>query len=136
MVNTGAQYSVLNQAHGSLTDKTNIVQGATGMKVCSWTSNRRVDLGKHQVTHSFLVVPENPTPLLGRDLLTKIGACIHFEPNGIEVTDSQGQLLPVLTVSLADEHCPFSKPPAAWDKDMDHWAKAWAEITGVGLAAH
>lgn len=140
MVDTGTQYSVLNQTHGSLSGKTSVVQGATRTKVCSWKSSRKVDLGRHQITHSFLVVPESLAPLLGRDLLTKIGACIHFEPDRIEVIDSQGCPLHVLTMSLADEHRLLSKPPTAWDKDMNYWVKAcpeaWAEIAGIELAAH
>lgn len=42
------------------------------MKVCPWTSKCRVELDKHQVTHSFLVVLESLAQLLGRHLLTKV----------------------------------------------------------------
>ena len=66
-----------------------------------------MDLGRHQVSHSFLVVPESPTPLISRDLLTKVGARIHFEPEEIKIMDKEGQPLQpahVLTLSLADEH--------------------------------
>jgi predicted aspartyl protease len=88
MVDTGARYSVLNKAHRPLNkERTSVVQGATGTQLCSWTTKRKVDLGKYQVTHSFLVVPESPAPLLGRDLLTKIGAHIHFEPDKVIVTN-------------------------------------------------
>lgn len=34
MMDAGAQYSVLNQAHCPLTDKTSIVEEAAGMNVC------------------------------------------------------------------------------------------------------
>jgi hypothetical protein len=66
------------------------MHGATGSKAYQWTSKRQVDLGRHQVTHSFLVIPECPAPLLEHDLLTKVRAHIHFEPDGIKVTDGQG----------------------------------------------
>jgi hypothetical protein len=103
MVDTGTQYSVLNKAHGPLNkERTSVVQGATGTLLCTWTTKRRVNLGKHQVTHSFLVVPESLAPLLGWDLLTKIGAHIHFEPDGIIVTDREGSLIHVLSLSLVD----------------------------------
>ena len=53
-----------------------------------------------QVTHSFLMVPECPYPLLGRDLLSKVGAQIHFSENGVSVTDNTGQALQILTLRL------------------------------------
>jgi hypothetical protein len=34
------------------------------------------------VTHEFLYLPECPIPLLGRDLLTKLGAQITFTHGG------------------------------------------------------
>ena len=35
-------------------------------------------MGGHQVTHEFLYIPECPVPLLGRDLLSKLGhKCPH-----------------------------------------------------------
>jgi hypothetical protein len=121
------------------------MQGATGSKAYQWTSKHQVDLGWHQVTHSFLVIPECPAPLLGRVLLTKVRAHIHFEPDGIKVMDGRGQPLQVLTVSLEDEHHLFSlqdppPKPIEWSPEMTYWIQtfpqAWAEITGVGLAKH
>jgi hypothetical protein len=87
MVDTEAQYSVLNKPTGPLSQKISLVQGATGSKTDQWTSKHPVDLGQHQVTHSFLVIPECPAPLLGHDLLTKVRAHIHFERDGIKVMD-------------------------------------------------
>ena len=37
-------------------------------------------MGGHQVTHEFLYIPECPVPLLGRDLLSKLGAQVTFPP--------------------------------------------------------
>ena len=145
MVDTGAQYSVLNQAHGPLNPgRTSIVQGATGSKKCAWTTSRKVDLGRHQVSHSFLVIPESPAPLLGRDLLTKVGARIHFEPEGIKIMDKEGQPLQpahVLTLSLANEHCLFQPDQEKGGRgEMDSWLQrfpsAWADTGGIGLAKH
>ena len=79
MVDTGDQYSVLNQKDGPMSKiKSSWVQGATGTKRYGWTTKRQVKLGAHQVTHSFLVIPECPAPLLERDLLSKVNAQIHF----------------------------------------------------------
>ena len=36
--------------------------------------------GEHQVIHEFLYIPECPVPLLGRDLLSKLGAQVTFPP--------------------------------------------------------
>ena len=34
----------------------------------------------HQVLHEFLYIPECPVPLLGSDLLSKLGAQVTFSP--------------------------------------------------------
>jgi hypothetical protein len=125
MVDTGAQYSVLHKPTGPLSQKISLVQGATGCKAYQWTSNRQVDLDWHQVTHSFLVIPECPAPLLGRYLLTKVRAHIHFELDGIKLMDGRGQPLQVLTVSLEDEHRLFSlrdppPKPIEWSPEMTY----------------
>ena len=38
--------------------------------------------GEHQVIHEFLYILECPVPLLGRDLLSKLGAQVTFSPEG------------------------------------------------------
>ena len=72
MVDTGAQYSVFNQNFGPMSKKTSLVQGAIRTKRYYWTTKQKVDLGAQRVSHSFLVIPECPAPLLGRDLLAKV----------------------------------------------------------------
>ena len=72
MVDTGAQYSVLNQKFEPMSKKTSLVQGATRTKRYYWTTKRKVDLGCQRVSHSFLVILECLAPLLGRDLLSKV----------------------------------------------------------------
>ena len=37
--------------------------------------------GGHQVAHEFLYIPECPVPLLGRDLLSKLGAQSDLSPH-------------------------------------------------------
>ena len=57
------------------------IVGATGdMATCSFCKAHSCQLGGHLVTHEFLYLPECPIPLLGRDLLTKLGAQITFAP--------------------------------------------------------
>ena len=98
-----------------------------------------MDLRAQWVSHSFLVIPECPAPLLGRDLLSKVNAQIHFDSGGISVTDGLGQPIHVLSLALRDEYRLYSpKPPAAVDPAMLQWIQkyplAWAEMAGVGLA--
>ena len=92
------------------------------------------------MTHSFLHVPDCPFPLLGRDLLTKLRAQIHFEDRGARVTGPQGEPLHVLTSSLEDEYKLFDaktiqevpdQTPSPW---LNSFPMAWAETGGMGLA--
>lgn len=104
LVDTGAQHSVLTTTDGPMSQKTSWVQGATGGRAYRWTTDRRVDLATGTVTHSFLHVPDCPYPLLGRDLLTKLGAQINFKEQEIRVTGPQGQSLCILTLKLENEY--------------------------------
>jgi len=91
------------------------------------------------VTHSFLHVPDCPYPLLGRDLLTKLKAQIHFEERGAQITGSHGTPLQVLTLQLEDEYRLYEpgqdKPQSL---EIDTWVTnfplAWAETGEMGLA--
>ena len=85
LINTGAEHSVLKHLLGKLNNKRTIVIGATGQKQYPWTTVRTVDLGKGQVSHSFLVIPQCPAMLIGRDLLTKLKAQIIFTQEGPRV---------------------------------------------------
>lgn len=100
LVDTGAEFSVLRTPLGKLKrgEKT-VVIGATGQKSYPWTTSRTVDLGRNRVTHWFLVIPECPMPLLGRDLLTKLKANISFASHQPEVTWAGGEPR-ALTLSL------------------------------------
>jgi hypothetical protein len=77
-VDTGAEHSVLKQPLRKHKSKRTIVIGVTGQKQYPWTTAHTLDLEKGQVSHSFVVIPECPTPLLGRDLLTQLKAQIRF----------------------------------------------------------
>ena len=58
-------------------------------------------MGGHQVTHEFLYTPEGPVPLLGRDLLSKLGPQVTFYPP--QKTRSLSELNYLFTL-------PFDKP--------------------------
>ena len=107
----------------------------------SWTTRRNLDLSTGRVSHSFIVIPDCPYPLLGRDLLTKTGAQIHFSPEGVNVMDPAGRPVQVLTMQLEDEYrLHQGSPEVAPETDMQQWLseypQAWAETGGPGLAKH
>ena len=118
LVDTGAQHSVLTRPDGPLSDRSALVQGATGSKNYRWTTDRRVQLATGKVTHSFLYVPECPYPLLGRDLLTKLKAQIHFTGEGANVVGPMGLPLQVLTLQLEEEYRLF-EPESELKQGMD-----------------
>ena len=96
-------------------------------------------LGGHQVTHSFLVIPECPVPLLKRDLLSKVNAQIHFDHGQVSVLDGTGHPLQVLSLALKDEYRLYlPEAPTTISPEVQPWVQrypqAWAETAGMGLA--
>ena len=71
-----------------------------GTKQYSWTTRRTVDLGMGWVSHSFMVIPECPYPLLGQDLLTYMGAQIHFHLEGAKILNKEGHPIQVFVLNL------------------------------------
>ena len=139
MVDTRAQYSVLNRKDRPMSKKTSWVQGATEIKQYRWTTKCQVNLGAQQVTHSFLVIPKCPAPLLERDLLFKVNVQIHFDHREISVLDGTGHPIQVLSLTLRDKYRLYQpKPLMAIDPSVQPWVQkyplAWAETVGVGLA--
>lgn len=137
LIDTGAEYSVLQQPLGKLNSKKTVVIGATGQKMYPWTTTRTVDLGRGQVTHSFLVIPECPAPLLGRDLLTKLKAQIRFTQEGPKVEWGKPSSM-VWAFKLEDEYRMHEAPDQVETSVLDKWLKrfpdAWAETAGMGMA--
>nr|WHP37833.1 pol protein [Gammaretrovirus sp.] len=125
LVDTGAEHSVLTQPMGKVGSRRTVVEGATGSKVYPWTTKRLLKVGHKQVTHSFLVIPECPAPLLGRDLLTKLKAQIQFSAEGPQVTwEDRPTMCLVLNLD------PSSIDPS-W---LQLFPTVWAERAGMGLA--
>ena len=98
-----------------------------------------MNLGAQQVTHSFLVIPKCPAPLLKRDLLFKVNAQIHFDHGEISVLDGTGHPIQVLSLALRDEYRLYQpKPLIAIDPDVQPWVQKyplpWAKTVGVRLA--
>ena len=81
MVDTGAELSVATKPVPPLFKKTTAVTGVLGEKMIKlFCQPRKCQMGGHQVTHECLYIPEHPVPLLGRDLLSKLGAQVTFPP--------------------------------------------------------
>lgn len=138
LVDTGAEFSVLKHPLGKLKNKKTWVMGATGHKPYAWTTACTVDLGKGQVTHSFLVIPECPLPLLGKDLLTKLKAQIKFSEKGPQVEWTTPDTM-ILALRLEEEYRLHEDPsPKVPMPDFQQWMNgfplAWAEIGGMGMA--
>lgn len=144
LLDTGAAHSVLTQPLGPLAPTRTAVQGATGApnKLYPWTTRRTVNLGDQTVTHSFLVIPECPYPLLGRDLLRKLGARISFSEE--TATLHLGAPTEILvTCPISEEYLlqPGDDSDRSQGKELlwDFQAKypsVWAETNPPGLAVH
>ena len=77
LVDTGATYSVLISYSGDLSSQTCTILGATGKATTKRFTRALLCCWDGQIfSHQFLVVPECPTPLLGRDILTKLGTTL------------------------------------------------------------
>lgn len=89
-----------------------------------------------------MVIPECPYPLLGRDLLSKVGAHLHFEGDSVSVNNQSGAPVSILTLSLNDEHRLYTSLRREKDNyELLHkWLKeipeVWAKIGGIGWAKH
>ena len=63
--------------YGSSTSQTCTILGATGKVTTKRFTRALLCCWDGQIfSHQFLVVPECPTPLLGRDILTKLGTTL------------------------------------------------------------
>lgn len=109
LVNTGATHSVLLDPGGLIFERKTAVQGATGkIQEYPWTTERTVDLGRGTVTHSFLVIPECPAPLLDRDLLQKLKATVTFGDSTPQMSISAPSTI-LITCPLSEEYLLYEK---------------------------
>lgn len=74
---------------------------------------------------------------MGRYLLTKLKAQIHFEEGGPRVTGPQGRPIQVLTLNLEEEYR-LHESVQTKSEEIGQWLErfplAWAETGGMGLA--
>ena len=79
MVDTGTKLSVATKPVAPLPKKTTAVTEVSGEEMIkSFCQPGKCQIGGHQVIHEFLYIPECPVPLLGSDLLSKLGTQVTF----------------------------------------------------------
>ncbi len=94
LVDTGATYSTVTRGtitDKDLSDKTVGVMGFSGgLEHWPMTKQLTVQVVNQSLPHSFLYSSDAPVPLLGRDLLIKLGASILCSLQGVIVTFPDG----------------------------------------------
>ena len=82
LVDTGATYSVLTSYSGAFSFQTCTILGAIGKTITKRFTQALLCCWDGQIfSHQFLVVPECPTPLLGRDLSLPLKSCSYCSPD-------------------------------------------------------
>ena len=80
LVDTGATYPVLIPYSRAFSSQTYTILGATGKTTTKRFTQALLCCWDEQIfSHQFLVVPECPTPLMGRDIHTKLGSTLVME---------------------------------------------------------
>ena len=107
MVDTGAENSVVTSLVVPFSQKTATILGATGTWAMQqpFCQAQQCELGGHKVLHELLYLLDCWLPLLGRDLPSKLGAQINFEPTGntsLQLNPRQKETL-VLVITLPKE---------------------------------
>ncbi|KAF6280990.1 hypothetical protein mRhiFer1_009350 [Rhinolophus ferrumequinum] len=122
-----------------LRDRRVTIMGATGDQAMSrpFCQARTCKLGGYPMLYEFLYLPDCPIPLLGHDLLTKLGTQISFEPSGQATmslqSPSEGLILSI-TTPREEEWRLFGtgsveQNPEAYRADF---LDVWVKITCLG----
>ena len=82
LVDAGTTYFVLTSYSGAFSSQTCTILGATGKTVTKRVTQALLCCWDGQIfSHQFLVVPECPTPLLGRNLSLPSKSCSYCSPD-------------------------------------------------------
>ena len=82
LVDTGATYSVLTSYSGAFSSQTCGIVGATGKTITKRFTQELLCCWDGQIfSHKFLMIPECPIPLLGRDLSLPLKSCCYCIPH-------------------------------------------------------
>lgn len=122
LLDTGATYSVLREFWGPTSPSRLPIVGVGGQPYLpQQTPPLNCIFRGIPLTHTFLVVPSCPVPLMGRDLLAKVGASISFAPHMCLIPDAPAApLLLLLATNSSDSDKSFPLPasqvdPEVWD---------------------
>jgi hypothetical protein len=92
-------------------DSITVIEAFGNTKKYQFCELRECMVGRHRVRHWFLYVPDAPGPLLGRDLLSKVGTTVSMDLGPPVVS---ALLVLTLEVSLEEEwhiHIPRGNKP-------------------------
>uniref|UniRef100_A0A8C0J228 ribonuclease H n=1 Tax=Chelonoidis abingdonii TaxID=106734 RepID=A0A8C0J228_CHEAB len=89
--------------------------GATGKGAkCPVYAPAECALGNRTISHKLVYLPNCPTPLLGRDLLCRLGATLHFTQDKITLTlppeNWKNQIYPLVWASKIPEKATHQTP--------------------------
>lgn len=107
LVDTGATYSTLKNTPDCATLSSNTVSvvGFSGIPMTlPLTDPALTQLGKQTLKHQYVVSPQVPVNLMGRDLLVKLGANILCSADGLTVTLPGGKEFPCLGSPLKTQY--------------------------------
>ena len=125
IVDTGATFSLLTSYSGPTQDSELTIKGVSGVPLRQKISPPLLcQFGKSTLIHSFLIMPQYPMALLGRDLLSKLGVFITI-PHLDTVYIFCMQMTPGWSLSLTPD-LPLDLPaldPQVWDTDHPSIAK-------------
>ena len=83
LIDNGASFSVLTQRTGKLSNHKECVMWLSGKRHGhTFLEPLLCKINGQLFLHSFLFVPDCPIPLMGSDLLTKLGATLFLEGQG------------------------------------------------------
>lgn len=118
LVDTGATYSTLRTTPSSatLSDHTVSVVGFPGIPMTLPLSHPALTkLGKQTLKHRYLISPQVPVNLMGRNLLIKLGAAIMCSADGLTVTLPGGTQLACLGATSKNQYLVQDCEPATAD---------------------
>ena len=118
IIDTGAAFSLLTSYSGPTQDSELTIKGVSGVPLRPKISPPLLcQFRKLTLMHSFLIMPQCPMALLGRDLLSKLGVFITLPPHTVSIFCMQVAPRPSLSLT---PNLPLDQPaldPQVWDTD-------------------
>jgi hypothetical protein len=104
LVDSGTTHLIVTQPVGLLSQRHVTIISTTEDQIhCPFLIARKCSLGKHEVRHKFLYLPDCPVALMGRDFLCKLKAQITFDSDGMSALKLRGPEAKILTLTVVQE---------------------------------